>query len=72
MIDRLSAHDPAVLNPPVQWHELASRVLAGHELTLDEGLAILRSSDDDQEYRLSAAEVARIEEARYRALGSRA
>jgi cytochrome o ubiquinol oxidase subunit 1 len=33
---------------------------------------ILRSSDDDQEYRLSAAEVARIEEARYRALGSRA
>ncbi|WP_395714696.1 cbb3-type cytochrome c oxidase subunit I [Reyranella sp.] len=33
---------------------------------------ILRSSDDDQEYRLSAVEVARIEEARYRALGSRA
>jgi len=33
---------------------------------------IVRSSDDDQEYRLSAAEVARIEEARYRALGSRA
>jgi cytochrome o ubiquinol oxidase subunit 1 len=33
---------------------------------------ILRSSDDDQEYRLSAAEVALIEEARYRALGSRA
>ena len=26
---------------------------------------ILRSSDDDQDYRLSAAEVARIEEARY-------
>jgi cytochrome o ubiquinol oxidase subunit 1 len=31
----------------------------------------VRASDDDSEFVLSAAEVARIEEARYRALGSR-
>jgi len=29
------------------WHELADRILEGHELTADEGLSILRSSDDD-------------------------
>ena len=32
---------------------------------------IARSSDDETEYRLSAAEVAKIEDARYRAMGSR-
>ncbi len=29
------------------WHDLADRILEGHELTADEGLSILRSSDDD-------------------------
>lgn len=29
------------------WHELADRVLAGHSLTADEGLAILQSDDDE-------------------------
>lgn len=29
------------------WHELATRVLAGHVLTADEAEAILRSSDDE-------------------------
>ncbi len=29
------------------WHELADRILEGHELTVDEGLSILRSDDDE-------------------------
>ncbi|MBS0204860.1 MAG: biotin synthase BioB [Planctomycetes bacterium] len=29
------------------WHDLAERILAGHELTTDEGLSILRSDDDE-------------------------
>ena len=29
------------------WNDLATRVLAGHELTVDEGLQILQSDDDD-------------------------
>lgn len=29
------------------WHDLADRVLEGHELTTDEGLSILRSGDDE-------------------------
>jgi biotin synthase len=29
------------------WHELADRVLAGHRLTFDEALSVLRASDDD-------------------------
>jgi len=29
------------------WHELAQRVLDGHEITTDEGLAILASPDDE-------------------------
>lgn len=30
-----------------RWNDLAERVLAGHEITLDEGLQILQSPDDD-------------------------
>jgi biotin synthase len=30
-----------------RWHELASRVLEGHRLTEEEGLAILRSGDEE-------------------------
>lgn len=37
------------------WHGLATRVLAGHRLTLDEGLRILRCPDDDLLDLLSAA-----------------
>jgi biotin synthase len=29
------------------WHDLADRILAGHQLTSDEGLSILRSDDDE-------------------------
>jgi len=29
------------------WHELADRILDGHELTVEEGLSILRSDDDE-------------------------
>ena len=39
----------------VDWHALADRVLAGHRLTLDEGLAILRSGDDELLDLLAAA-----------------
>lgn len=31
----------------VDWHELADRILDGHDLTTDEGLSILQSSDDE-------------------------
>jgi biotin synthase len=37
------------------WHGLADRVLGGHELTGDEGLAIVRCPDDDLLDLLSAA-----------------
>jgi biotin synthase len=37
------------------WHELAERVLAGHVLTSDEALAILRSTDDELLDLLAAA-----------------
>ena len=30
-----------------RWNDLASRVLDGHQLTVDEGLSILQSDDDD-------------------------
>lgn len=32
---------------PLRWNELAGRVLKGHQLTVDEGLSILRSNDED-------------------------
>lgn len=32
---------------PGRWHELATRVLEGHKLTEEEGLAILRSKDEE-------------------------
>jgi biotin synthase len=37
------------------WHALAGRVLQGHRLTVDEGLAILRSGDEELLELLSAA-----------------
>ena len=36
-----------VENGTTNWHELADRVLDGHELTAEEGLSILQSSDDE-------------------------
>ncbi len=38
---------PPFDNPASRWHELAARVLDDHRLTADEGLAILRSDDDE-------------------------
>ena len=29
------------------WHELADRILDGHELTAEEGLSVLRATDDE-------------------------
>jgi biotin synthase len=40
---------------PRRWHELAQRVLDGHRLTPDEGLAILRSDDEELLDLLAAA-----------------
>jgi biotin synthase len=34
-------------DPTCDWDELADRILAGHALTVDEGLSILRSDDDE-------------------------
>ena len=41
--------DPVIESPSFSgnWHELASHVLEGHRLTVSEGLAILRSSDEE-------------------------
>ncbi|MGD9647575.1 MAG: biotin synthase BioB [Pirellulales bacterium] len=58
MIDRLAAaalesNEPtadsarAGNSPGGRWHDLADRVLAGHRLTADEGLAVLGSPDDE-------------------------
>lgn len=39
--------EPATAAGRLNWSDLADRVLAGHQLTLDEAVAILRSPDDD-------------------------
>ena len=51
---------PETTKPPPpdsasRWHELAARVLDDHRLTADEGLAILRSGDDELLDLLAAA-----------------
>jgi len=43
----------------VRWHDLAARVLEGHRLTHDEGLAVLRSSDDELPDLVAAAHAVR-------------
>ena len=43
MIDTTTSAVPAAID---NWHDLADRVLAGHSLTADEGLAILQSPDE--------------------------
>ncbi len=45
----------APIVPATAWSELANRVLDGHELTIDEGLTILRSPDEELLDLLSAA-----------------
>jgi biotin synthase len=60
-IARENAHAPAA-----RWHSLADRVLEGHRLTDDEGLAILHSRDEELLEVLAAAY--RI---RYRWFGNR-
>jgi cytochrome o ubiquinol oxidase subunit 1 len=52
----------------VVWHIWWLVILCGLAMWI---ALILRASDDDSEFVLVAAEVARIEEARYRALESR-
>ena len=52
------AHDSQILFPAStadRWHELAGRVLEDHRLTEDEGLAILRSPDEELLDLLAAA-----------------
>lgn len=39
MLDKVEA--------PTRWHQLAENVLGGHRLTVDEGLAVLRSPDEE-------------------------
>ena len=39
--------DSPAAAPATPWHQLAERVLAGHETTADEALAVLRSDDDE-------------------------
>jgi biotin synthase len=47
------------ISPPTaawrRWHELAERVLAGHALTAEEGLSILRAADEELLDLLAAA-----------------
>jgi len=58
---------PAITNPPSSpWLPLADRVLQGHRLTADEGLAILRSADAELQELLAAAY-----RVRYQAWGNR-
>jgi len=62
MTDRLLA----ATDSPGRWHALAGRVLEGHRLTGDEGLAILRAGDEELLDLLSAAY-----RVRYRWFGNR-
>lgn len=57
---------PPVEPSPSDWHELAGRVLEGHRLTDDEGLAVLRSGDEQLLEVLAAAY-----RVRYRWFGNR-
>ncbi|MBS0210552.1 MAG: biotin synthase BioB [Planctomycetes bacterium] len=41
----LAANESSPASAHVRWNELADRVLAGHRITHDEGLSILRASD---------------------------
>jgi biotin synthase len=43
----ISHADQVVAASPTVWHDLADRVLAGHRLTFDEALAVLRCPDDE-------------------------
>jgi biotin synthase len=55
MIDRSHESDLPTAYLSHDWHALATRVLAGGQLTADEGLAILRSGDDELLDLLAAA-----------------
>src|SRR4051812_9890982 len=44
-----------IVSTPGRWHDLADRVIEGHELTRDEGIAILACPDFDLLDLLSAA-----------------
>jgi biotin synthase len=58
MIDRIAGATPALdleNAAPADWHQLATRVLAGHVLEFDEALGVLQSKDDELLDLLSAA-----------------
>jgi biotin synthase len=59
-------HDNATVLNHQTWHELADRVLAGHRLTAEEGLSILRAPDEQLLDLLAAAY-----RVRYRWFGNR-
>ncbi len=42
-----TTHQEPRVAPSADWHALATRVLAGHRVSNDEALSILRSSDDE-------------------------
>ena len=46
---------PVAVSAPLDWSDLSGRVLGGHRLTVDEGLAILNSSDEELLELLAAA-----------------
>ncbi len=46
---------PAMPQPAMSWEGLAERTLAGHGLTREEGLAILRAPDSELPALLAAA-----------------
>lgn len=50
-----SASDSSPSRPAADWQALATRVLAGHRLNMDEALSILKSGDDELLDLLSAA-----------------
>jgi biotin synthase len=65
MIERCQSPQGAA-NPAGRWHELAARILDGYKLTPDDGLAVLRSPDQELLDLLAAAY-----RVRYRWFGNR-
>jgi biotin synthase len=55
MIDRSAHSEPCGPSPGLDWQLLATAILAGHQLTSDEALAVLRGPDEQLLDVLSAA-----------------
>jgi len=65
-MSRTHPSPPIDMDSSLPWHDLADRVLKGHRLTAEEGLAILRSGDHELLDLLAAAY-----RVRYRRFGNR-